>query len=145
MDVLTRRAPTMSESYTVMKAADAPDYTGDAPGAFIGYARPMDSEQLGVNVRVLEPGMAHVPPGEDDSAGHSHDEIEEIYFVLEGELTVKLGDDVLTLGPRDAVLIPPATVRGARNDGDADAALLMVSVKMRDPQGQSHLASGHWG
>ena len=26
--------------------------------------------------------------------------------MLDGEITVKLGDDVLTLGPRDAVLIP---------------------------------------
>lgn len=133
-----------SDTYTVLRAGDAQDYTGDAPGAFLGYARPMGSEQLGVNVRVLTPGQAHVPPGEDERGGHSHDEIEELYFVLAGEVTVKLGDDVITLGARDAVLIAPETVRGARNDGKADAALLMVSIKMRDPMGQSHIATEHW-
>ena len=81
--------------YTVMRAAEAPDYTGDAPGAFLGYARPMGSEQLGVNLRVLAPGTAHVPPGEDPGLGHSHRTIEELYFVVDGEVTVKLGDDVV--------------------------------------------------
>jgi uncharacterized cupin superfamily protein len=123
--------------YTIMRAAEAPDYTGDAPGAFLGYARPMGSEQLGVNLRVLAPGTAHVPPGEDPSLGHSHRTIEEIYFVLNGEITVKLGDDVVTLGPRDAVLIPPATPRAVRNESDAEAAFLLLSVKVHDHGAES--------
>jgi len=118
--------------YTVLRAADAPDYTGEHPGAFLGYARPMASEQLAVNVRVLEPGMTHVPPGGDPTRGHSHRTIEEIYFVLDGELTIKLGDDVLTLGPRDAVLIPAGTPRATRNDSDSEVAFLMISTKVDD-------------
>lgn len=118
--------------YTVLRAADAPDYTGEHPGAFLGYARPMASEQLAVNVRVLEPGMTHVPPGGDPTRGHSHRTIEEIYFVLDGELTIKLGDDVLKLGPRDAVLIPAGTPRSTRNDSDSEAAFLMISTKVDD-------------
>jgi len=27
--------------YTILRAADAPDFTGDAPGAFLGYGRPL--------------------------------------------------------------------------------------------------------
>jgi uncharacterized cupin superfamily protein len=123
--------------YTILRAADAPDFTGDAPGAFYGYARPLGSQQLGVNVRVLEPGMAHVPPGEDPTLGHSHRTIEELYFCLEGEITLKLGDDVLTLGPRDAVLIPPETPRAVRNDSDGDAAFLLVSVRVEDIRAES--------
>jgi uncharacterized cupin superfamily protein len=118
--------------YTLLRAADAPDYTGEHPGAFLGYARPMGSDQLAVNVRVLEPGMAHVPPGADPTRGHSHRTIEEIYFVLDGELTIKLGDDVLTLGPRDAVLIPAGTPRATRNDSDSEVAFLMISTKVAD-------------
>ena len=118
--------------YTVLRAADAPDYTGEHPGAFLGYARPMASEQLAVNVRVLEPGMAHMPPGGDPTRGHSHRTIEEIYFVLDGELTIKLGDDVLKLGPRDAVLIPAGTPRATRNDSDSEVAFLMISTKVDD-------------
>jgi uncharacterized cupin superfamily protein len=130
--------------YTILRAADAPDYTGDAPGAFLGYARPMGSEQLGVNVRVLAPGMAHVPPGSDPTRGHSHRTIEEIYFVLEGELTMKLGDDVITLSPRDAVLIPPDTPRASRNDSASDVAFLMISTKAEDLRAESIGHDGFW-
>ena len=51
--------------YTILRAAEAPDYTGDAPGAFLGYGRPMGAEQLAFNVRVLAPHTANVPPGGD--------------------------------------------------------------------------------
>ena len=130
--------------YTVMRAAEAPDYTGEAPGAFLGYARPMGSEQLGVNLRVLAPGTAHVPPGEDPSLGHSHRTIEEIYFVLEGELTVKLADDVLTLGPRDAVRIPAETPRATRNDSEAETAFMLISVKVDDIRAESVRHDSFW-
>ena len=133
----------MSE-YTVMRAAEAPDYTGDAPGAFLGYARPMGSEQLGVNLRVLAPGTAHVPPGEDPALGHSHRTIEEVYFVVDGDVTVKLGDDVLTLGPRDAVRIPAQTPRAVRNDSDAEAAFLMISQRVEDIRAESVRHDAFW-
>jgi uncharacterized cupin superfamily protein len=130
--------------YTIMRAAEAPDYTGDAPGAFLGYARPMGSEQLGVNLRVLAPGTAHVPPGEDPSLGHSHRTIEEIYFVVDGEVTVKLGDDVLGLGPRDAVRIPAQTPRAVRNDSGAEAAFLMMSIRVEDIRAESVRHDAFW-
>jgi mannose-6-phosphate isomerase-like protein (cupin superfamily) len=134
----------VSSQYTVMRAADAPDYTRDAPGAFLGYARPMGSTQLGVNLRVLAPHTEHKPPGAADGFAHSHRTIEELYFVLEGELAVKLGDDVLTLRPHDAVLMPPDTPRAVRNDSDAEAAFLMCSVRSEDPRAESVQHDGFW-
>jgi mannose-6-phosphate isomerase-like protein (cupin superfamily) len=133
----------MSE-YTVMRAAEAPDFTGDHPGAFLGYGRPMGAEQIAFNVRVLEPGMTHMPPGGDPTAGHSHVTIEEIYFVLEGEITLKLGDDVITLGPRDAVLIPASTPRAVRNEGEAAAAFALVSAKVEDIRAETVPHEGLW-
>jgi len=130
--------------YQVLRGAEAPDFTGEAPGAFYGYGRALGAEQVALNVGVLEPGMAHVPPGMDPAGGHSHKTIEEIYFVLEGELTLKLGDDVVTLGARDAVRIPAATPRATRNDGDATAALLMVSVRTEDPRAESEWHDDLW-
>ena len=132
--------------YTIVRASDAPDFTGDAPGAFYGYARALGAEQLGFNVRVLEPGTAHVPPGGDPTRGHSHSHatIEEIYFVLEGEVTVKLGDDVTTLQRWDAVRIPPETPRAARNDSDAPAALVMCSVRVTDHAAESMPVESFW-
>jgi uncharacterized cupin superfamily protein len=130
--------------YTIMRAQEAPDYTGDAPGAFIGYARPMGAEQLALNVRVLAPHMPHAPPGTDPAWGHSHRTIEEIYFVLAGEITIKLGDDVTTLGPRDAVRIPAATPRAVRNETDEEAAFLMVSVRVEDNRAESVPQESFW-
>jgi uncharacterized cupin superfamily protein len=130
--------------YTVVRAADAPDYTGDAPGAFYGYGRALGAEQLAVNIRVLGPHTAHIPPGGDPARGHSHRTIEEIYLGLAGEIVVKLGDDVMTLGPRDAVRIPPATPRAARNDSDAEATLLMASVRVEDHAAESHGHDDFW-
>ena len=130
--------------YQIMRASDAPDYTGGGPSPFLGYGRPMGAEQIALNVRVLAPGACHVPPGEDPAWGHSHNTIEEIYFVIDGEIKVKVAEDVFTLGPRDAVLIGRGTPRAVRNDSGAEAAYAMVSVKMDDPMGDSHGHEGFW-
>jgi mannose-6-phosphate isomerase-like protein (cupin superfamily) len=104
----------------------------------------MGAEQIAFNVRVLAPHTAHVPPGGDPSWGHGHRTIEEIYFVLDGEITIKLGDDVTTLGPRDAALIPPGTPRAVRNDTDAEAALAMCSVRVADIRAESVPRESFW-
>src|SRR3954470_7159146 len=127
-----------------MRASDAPDYTGGDASPFLGYGRPMGAEQIAFNVRVLAPGASNVPPGKDPAWGHSHNTIEEIYFVIDGELEVKAGDDVHTLGPRDAILIGRGTPRGARKQNVAEEALLMVSVKMDDPIGDSQRHEDFW-
>ena len=105
----------------------------------------MGSEQLGVNLRVLAPGTAHVPPGEDAGLGHSHRTIEELYFVVDGEVTVKLGGDVVTLGPRDAVRIPAETPRAVRNDSGAEAGVFRTtSVKVEDIRAESVRHDSFW-
>jgi uncharacterized cupin superfamily protein len=131
--------------YTILRAGDAPDFSGDdTPGAFLGYGRPLGSEQVAVNLRVLEPGQPNVPPGEEPSWGHGHRTIEEIYLVLEGELRVKLGEDVETLRQYDAVLIPPGTPRGARNEGESVVRLLMISRRVEDPGAESVPVESFW-
>jgi mannose-6-phosphate isomerase-like protein (cupin superfamily) len=130
--------------YTILRAGEAPDFTGDAPGAFLGYGRPMAAGQVGLNVRVLPPHTPHAPPGIDPATGHSHRTIEEIYLVVDGEITIKLDDDVVVLGPRDAVLIPPETVRSVRNDSDHEALLVLCSVRVEDPGAEVEWHEGFW-
>lgn len=130
--------------YTVVRADEVPDYTGDAAGAFFGYGRALGAEQLALNVRVLPPHTAHVAPGGDPARGHSHRTIEELYFVLAGEVTVKLGDDVIVLEVRDAVRIPPETPRAVRNVGDEEAALLMISTRVEDHGAESQGHESFW-
>ena len=134
----------MSE-YKILRADEAPDYTGgQVPSPFLGYGRALGSEQLALNVRVLAPGARHVPPGGDPATGHHHKTIEEIYLVLDGEVEVKLGDDVHRLRKRDAVLIPPATPRAVRNPTDAEAAIALISVRVEDPMAESVMVEGFW-
>jgi quercetin dioxygenase-like cupin family protein len=130
--------------YTILRAADAPDYTGGNPSPFLGYARPMGAEQIALNVRVLAPGASHVPPGEDPAGGHSHNTIEEIYLVIDGTVEVKAGDEVHTLAARDAILFAPSTTRGVRNTSDAEAAFAMFSVKVSDPMAESNKHEDIW-
>jgi mannose-6-phosphate isomerase-like protein (cupin superfamily) len=130
--------------YTILRRADAPDYTGEAPGAFLGYGRPLGSEQLAVNVRVLAPHTSSAPPGSDPGWGHAHRTIEEIYLVLEGEVRIKLGDEIETLRQYDAVLIPPGTVRAVRNETEGQAAFAMISVRVEDNRAESVPQDGFW-
>jgi quercetin dioxygenase-like cupin family protein len=130
--------------YTVVRAAEVTDYTGDAPSAFFGYGPALGAEQLAVNLRVLAPHTAHVAPGGDPGRGHSHRTIEEIYFVLSGEVTIKLGEDVTTLRALDAVRIAPETPRAVRNDADAEAAFLLLSVRVEDHRAESTHHEDFW-
>ena len=134
----------MSQPYSIMRAGDAPDFTQGKASPFLGYGRPMGSEQLALNFRVLAPGAAHVPPGGEPGNGHSHTNIEEIYLVLDGELTMKVGDDVLTLGPRDAILMAPGTPRASRNETDAETTFAMISVKVADQSTETHTHENFW-
>ena len=130
--------------YKIMRAGDAPDYTKGDASPFLGYGRPLGAEQIAFNVRVIAPGASHVPPGFDPAGGHSHNTIEEIYFVIDGVLDVKLGDEVVTLRKRDAVLIPADTPRSARNSSGEEAAFAMVSIKVADQSTESVAHENFW-
>ena len=69
---------------------------------------------------VLRPGQGvegHVHEGEDDS-----------FLVVEGTLTLTVGDDrdVVRAGPGTFVLVPSGTFHALANDGSADVRFLNV-------------------
>jgi quercetin dioxygenase-like cupin family protein len=68
----------------------------------------------------LEPGQA--------STRHKHFTQEELYVLLEGEGRVRVGEEVLTLAPLDAMLVGPETVRQLFNDTEADQLWLVVGA-----------------
>ena len=51
---------------------------------------------------------ARVPAG-DRTERHYHKVTEEFYFILEGAGEIELDGDRRTVGPGDAILIPPGT------------------------------------
>lgn len=70
-----------------------------------------------------------VPPGNEGPL-HLHSDVEELFFVLEGELTCIWSDGrrrtERKLGPRDMIWIPAGVWRGVRNDALTDAVFLTM-------------------
>ena len=58
---------------------------------------------------------------------HVHDDEDDAFYVLEGELTFLLaGGETLAAGPGTFVLIPPGVEHGFRNDGEVPVRMLNI-------------------
>lgn len=121
----------MSE-YTVVEREQATDYMEEYPGfgEMRSYTDAADADQVAFTWRKMPPDT-----GGRGSYGHSHTNQEELYFVVSGELTFKIGADEFKAGPQTLVRIPPASVRSVHNDTDSDVELVMVSVKADEQSG----------
>jgi mannose-6-phosphate isomerase-like protein (cupin superfamily) len=110
--------------YTITATTDVPDVLGEYPGEMRMLTMAMDSEQVALTYR-------HMPPqtGGKGGYGHSHRTQEEVFFVIRGTLTFKLGDDVVDVGPYTAVRIAPPTIRSVWNEGPEDVELVICSPK----------------
>ena len=65
----------------------------------------------------LKPGQSQKP--------HSHAGADKIYYVLQGEATIQVGDEEQTLSPGRIVLAPSEMVHGVRNDSSQPLSLLV--------------------
>jgi mannose-6-phosphate isomerase-like protein (cupin superfamily) len=65
-------------------------------------------------------------PGNDGPAPHIHHTHSDGFYVLEGELTVRLGDAEHQLGRGGFVTMPPGVVHTVRNTTDTDVRVLNV-------------------
>jgi len=59
---------------------------------------------------------ARLPPGRT-TIPHHHVQAEEIYYVLEGEGQMRIGDESRRVGAGDAIAIPPGAVHQVTNTG----------------------------
>ena len=59
---------------------------------------------------------ARVLPGQRTTP-HYHPKTEEIYYILEGQGEMRIGEKTRTVEPGDAVAIPPGTVHTILNTG----------------------------
>jgi quercetin dioxygenase-like cupin family protein len=97
----------------------------DVPGEFRRLTEALGSDQLAVT-------LIRVPPHSDfeQGTGHYHDEVEELYLVTRGTLTMRLGDEVKAVTAPAAVRVAPNTPRSHRNEGDEPVELWAVSRKL---------------
>ena len=57
---------------------------------------------------------------------HVHEEEDDAFYVLEGEMTFVLGDEEVKAGPGAFVLVPPGVEHGFRNDGEVPVRMLNI-------------------
>jgi mannose-6-phosphate isomerase-like protein (cupin superfamily) len=67
------------------------------------------------------------------SYGHRHPGQEEVYFVISGTVTFKVGEHVFEGGPQSAVRMTGEEFYSVHNDTDAEAELLILSTRLADP------------
>lgn len=59
---------------------------------------------------------ARLQPG-GQTTPHAHPQTEEIYYLLAGEAEMQIEGEVQSVGPGDAIAIPPGAVHTIRNTG----------------------------
>jgi mannose-6-phosphate isomerase-like protein (cupin superfamily) len=113
--------------YTIVRADDAEDhYAGTSvPGEFRRLTGALGCEQLALT-------LIRIPAHSDfeQGTGHYHEELEELYIVTCGTLTMRFGDDVHRIGAGTAVRVAPGTPRSHRNEGDEPVDMWAVSRRL---------------
>jgi uncharacterized cupin superfamily protein len=115
------------EGYAIVRADEADDvYAGsDVPGEFRPLSDALGSEQIALT-------LIRVPPHSDfeQGTGHFHGEIEELYIVTRGTLTMRFDESVETVTAGSVARVAPGTARSHRNEGDEPVELWAVSRRI---------------
>ena len=113
-----------TDDFAILNPDDADDaYAGtDVPGEFRSLTGTLDCSQLAVT-------LIRIPAHSDfeQGTGHFHDEIEELYLVTRGTLTMRFGDEVRAVSAPAAVRVAPNTARSHRNEGDEPVEMWAIS------------------
>ena len=96
---------------------------------------PLELEHSGVSYQRIAPNF-RLP------FGHTHKTQEEIYVVLSGKLKAKVGNEVLELGPLDAIRVHKDTIRGFEG-GPEGAELLAIGAPHTGP-GDAKVVQDWW-
>lgn len=90
-----------------------------------GYAPHLQSRFARQALGLRESGISYfkVAPGYRVPFGHRHERQEEIYVVITGSARLKLEDEIVELGPFDAIRVPGDVRRGVQA-GPAGAEIL---------------------
>lgn len=69
-----------------------------------------------------------IPPGFPGPPPHVHDTLHDMFYVLEGTLTLRLGDEEVEAGPGTFACAPPGVVHTFANRSDAPVRMLNLST-----------------
>jgi mannose-6-phosphate isomerase-like protein (cupin superfamily) len=95
-------------SYTIKNLRDVEDSAPKFGFSELQEARfawrELDAERTGL-------AFHRVKPGRRQGFAHRHHEAEEIYVILSGQGRMKLDDEVIDVGPLDAIRVAPDVLR----------------------------------
>jgi len=113
--------------YSVVRADDIGDaYAGsEVPGEFRSLKDALGAEQVAVT-------LIRVPPHSDfeQGNGHYHEQLEEIYIISAGTLTMRFDGEIEEVAAGSVVRGAPGTTRSHRNEGDEAVEIWAVSRKI---------------
>ena len=93
----------------------------------------LGAEQTGLNYLIVKPGRR-------EAFAHRHRQAEEIYVVLAGSGRVKLDEELVELGPLDAVRVAPGTTR-TFEAGSEGLEVLIFGPRV---EGDGEMVEGFW-
>jgi mannose-6-phosphate isomerase-like protein (cupin superfamily) len=128
----------MTIPYTLKKLTDVEDSAVKFGFDAIQEARfakdDLDAESTGVSLHCLKAGKRQ-------PFAHKHDEAEEIYVVLAGSGRAKLDDQIIDIGPLDALRVAPGVIRAFEAGPENDLELLAVGPRH---DGDGEVIQGWW-
>lgn len=107
------------------EASDVHETPNIHEGEGIILRRSMFREQSKLPIRMevweLEPGVT-----EGDHTHEGKDELEEIYYFLEGEGVMSVEGEDVPIAAGDSIMVPPGIDHGFRNTGDGLLKLVII-------------------
>jgi uncharacterized cupin superfamily protein len=115
----------VTEGWFVVNLRDAEWWNSASRGARCGFENeygesPVEFDQLGINLTVLEPGEWSLYHAEEN---------QEAFLVLSGECVLLVEDEERRLRPWDFFLAPPWTEHGFAGAGEGPCVILMVGSR----------------
>jgi mannose-6-phosphate isomerase-like protein (cupin superfamily) len=128
----------MTASYTLKNLTEVED-----SAAKFGFGEVQESRFANDELKAQHTGLSHhrVKPGKRQAFAHRHVRAEEVYVVLSGSGRVKLDDQIVEVGPLDAIRVAP-TVTRAFEAGAEGLELLAIGRRHDDDRGE--LVHGWW-
>ena len=122
----------MPDNFCVRNCFDQPAENHGHPGSIsrviIGpdaprHDRPdaLNSERLTIHTNEYEVGGV-------SGGGHTHSNLEQSYYILEGAMEVTVGEETCQVGPGDSVFLPRGVFHKHRNIGDKPLNFLFISA-----------------
>jgi uncharacterized cupin superfamily protein len=116
----------------------------DDQGPNYGYEGKIEARMARVPLELENSGVSYLrlAPNFRMPWGHTHKTQEEVYVVISGSLLAKLEDEVVELGPFDAIRVHRNTMRGFEG-GPEGAELIAIGAPNTGP-GDADTVQGWW-